>query len=273
MSPPPARTALVTGAGRGLGAVLARALAAQGIAVGLLGRDRGALETVAADVERAGVAVADVTDEGQVRRAVGEIQDALGGVDLLVNNAGRIDPEEVPLGTADLTALWDVVEVNLRGPLIVTAAVLPGMLAAGGGRVVNVNSGFAYRRSAASTGYTGYAVSKGALARLTDLLGAQYVEGPGQAGVLAFDISPGAVATDMTAAMPMFAGRTEWTPPERMVAFVLAVAGGQLDPLAGRFLHAGQDELADLLARAERIRQADSRVLSLRTYGADDPLR
>jgi NAD(P)-dependent dehydrogenase (short-subunit alcohol dehydrogenase family) len=256
---------LVTGAGRGLGAAIARALAAEGMAVGLLGRERAGLAAVAKDCPRSAVVSADVTDASAVRRAVAEVAAALGPVDLLVNNAGRIDPTEVGFAVADPDELWSVVETNLRGPLLVTAAVLPGMLHRGGGRIVNLNSGFAYRRTSA---YTGYAVSKAALARFTDLLAFQYAD----AGVRVFDVSPGAVATDMTAGMPMFAGKRDWNPVERLTAAVVAVAEGRLDGLSGRFLHVGHDDLDRLVARAAEIRRRDARVLRLVPYGEDDPL-
>ena len=262
----PSRVALVTGAGRGIGAALARTLSAQGVGVGLVGRDLGRLGEVARQCRSpVALARADVTDPVSVAHAADSVAAALGPVDLLVNNAGRIDPEEVPLAEADVEAVWSVVETNLRGPLLVTAAVLPGMLAAGGGRVVNVNSGFAYRRSPT---YTGYAVSKGALARLTDLLAASYAA----QGVRVFDVSPGAVETDMTAGMPMFAGKDDWTDLGRFLAMVSAIAAGRLDGLSGRFLHAGRDDLEALLGAAPRILAADARVVALRTYGPDDPL-
>ncbi|MDP9398178.1 MAG: SDR family oxidoreductase [Actinomycetota bacterium] len=262
---PPPRVALVTGAGRGIGAATARTLVADGFAVGFLGRDRRRLEQVAAGCPGAVVTPADVTDPEAVRSAVDHVVATLGPVGLLVNNAGRIDPEEVPLAAADLAAVWSVIETNLRGPLLVTAAVLPGMLAAGSGRVVNVNSGFAYRRSAT---YTGYALSKGALARLTDSLAAAYAG----AGVRIFDVSPGAVETEMTADMPMFAGKTDWTDLRRFLAVVSAIAAGRLDALSGRFLHAGHDDVDALLDAAPRIVAADARVVALRPYGPDDPL-
>ena len=128
-----------------------------------------------------------------------------------------------------------------------------------------MSSGFAHR---ASPAYTGYAVSKAALARFGDLLARQH----GAEGVRVFDVSPGAVATDMTAGMPMFAGRRDWTPESRMAGMVVAIAAGELDALSGRFLHAGQDDLGTLRAQAARIVEGDARTLRLRPYGPDDPL-
>lgn len=238
--------------------------------VGLVARSREPLEAVAAECAAAGqaaVATADVAVAADVGDAVATVQSRLGPVDLLVNNAGRIEPEEVPFAQADLDAWWSVVETNLRGPAVVARAVLPGMIARGAGRILNVNSGFSYR---AGDAYTGYAVSKAALARLTATL-AHQCRG---SGVAVFDVSPGLVRTDMTVDMPMWADVDEgaWTPPQRMVDLVLAVAAGRLDALSGRFLHAGRDDVETLLAAAGRIQARDARVLRLVPYGEDDPL-
>jgi len=265
------QAALVTGASRGIGRALAVALAGAGMRVALLARGRDQLGAVADECESTGgqgmALPTDVTDPAQVAAAVTAAVSRLGPVALLINNAGRIEPAEVPFAEADLSAWWEVIETNLYGPAVVTRAVLPGMLARGAGRVVNVNSGFAYRPGET---YTAYAVSKGALARFTAML-AHQCRGR---GVSVFDVSPGLVRTEMTTAMPIWAdkGEGDWTPSQRMVDLVLAVAAGRLDALSGRFLHAGKDDAAALIAAADRIRQRDARVLRLVPYGDDDPL-
>ena len=161
--------------------------------------------------------------------------------------------------------MWRVVETNVRGPMLVTHAVLPGMLARGGGRVLNVNSGSGHRPQPT---YTGYAVSKGALARLTTQLHHQYVD----AGLRVLDLAPGVVATDMTAAMPVHSDRTDWTSPQDVAALVLAFAAGELDALSGRFVRAGTDTVASLRAATERILATDARTLRLAAWGPDDPV-
>lgn len=269
------RTALVTGAGRGIGRGLAVGLARHGFRVALLGRTREHLESAAAEVRDAGgegavaaVVPVDVTDAAGVRAAVARVQDALaadGGIGLLVNNAGVIERREVPFADDDPEDLWRVVETNVRGPVLVTHAVLPAMLARGRGRVVNINSGAAFRPSPA---YTGYGVSKAALARLTTVLDAQYRD----AGLRVFDLAPGVVATDMTAGMPTWEGRTEWTPVEASVDLVVGIAEGRLDALAGRFLRAGADTVASLAAHADDVVAHDARRLRLVPYGPDDTL-
>lgn len=269
---PVPRTALVTGAGRGIGRALALALARDGWALGLVGRTRTRLDEVADEARALGadvtVAVADLVDAGAVADAVGRVEDALtahGGLGLLVNNAGVIERAELPFAADDVEDVWRVVETNVRGPLLVTHAVLPGMLARGGGRVLNVNSGSGHR---ALPTYTGYAISKGALARFTTQLHHQYAA----AGLRVLDLAPGVVATDMTAAMPVHDGRSEWTDPADVAALVLAFARGELDDLSGRFVRAGVDTVASLRAATPAILDADARTLRLATWGPDDPV-
>ncbi|UZN01975.1 SDR family NAD(P)-dependent oxidoreductase [Cellulomonas sp. S1-8] len=271
-TPPVPRTALVTGAGRGIGRELALALAREGYALGLVGRTAGRLDEVAAEVRALGapatVAAADLVDAGAVADAVRRVEADLaehGGIGLLVNNAGVIERAEVPFAADDVEDVWRVVETNVRGPLLVTHAVLPGMLARGGGRVLNVNSGSGHR---ALTTYTGYAISKGALARFTTQLHRQYAA----AGLRVLDLAPGVVATDMTAAMPAHADRTEWTSPRDVAALVLGFASGDLDDLSGRFVRAGVDTVESLRSRAAQIVATDARTLRLATWGADDPV-
>lgn len=270
--------ALITGANRGIGAELALGLAAQGWSVGLLGRDLGALGAVAARCREAStaagaagvaVATADVTDRAAVSAAVDsvltELAGELGGLDLLVNNAGVIESVEAPFGETDVEESWRVVEVNVRGPLLVTAAALPSLLDGAGGHVVNLNSGAGHRPYPA---YTGYAMSKGALARFTTQLDAQYRD----QGLRVFDVVPGHVATDMTTSMPMHDGRVSWTPASAVVDLVAAIGAGRLDELAGRLFRAGTDTVESLLAQAELIVARNARVLRLAPIDDDDPV-
>ncbi|MEN0128181.1 MAG: SDR family NAD(P)-dependent oxidoreductase [Brevundimonas sp.] len=263
------RTALVTGGGRGIGRGIAIGLAREGIAVAVVGRTPEHVEAVAASIREAGgVAVAasvDLVDGPAVADVVARVDEELGGIGLLVNNAGVIERSETDFAADDVEDAWRVIETNVRGPLLVTHAVLPGMLARGGGRILNLNSGSGYR---AGRSYTGYSLSKGALARLTTMLDAQYRD----RGVTVLDLAPGHVETDMTGGMPMHAGRSVWTPLEDVVALVTAFARGELDELAGRFVRAGTDTVASLRAAAPRIVASDARTLRLATFGPDDPI-
>lgn len=271
---PAPRTALVTGAGRGIGRGIALGLVAAGWSVALVGRTAAHLEAVAAEARaahpdaRVVVRAADVVDAAAVAATVREVEEAfadLGGIGLLVNNAGVIERQETDLVADDVEDVWRVIEVNVRGPLLLAHAVLPGMLARGAGRVVDVNSGSGHRPSPV---YTGYGISKGALARLTTMIHAQYAD----RGVRVLDLAPGVVVTDMTQAMPLHDERAEWTPVEATVDLVDAFGSGRLDALSGRFVRAGTDTEASLLAEADRIVATDARTLRLAPYGADDPV-
>jgi NAD(P)-dependent dehydrogenase (short-subunit alcohol dehydrogenase family) len=259
--------ALVTGASAGIGRNLAEGLAARGAAVAGLARGgdrlRAAMAEVAAATGSRTLAVpVDVTDAAAVGAAVAEVTGELGPVGLLVNNAGLIDAAEVPLWDADPDRWWSVVESQVRGPFLLARAVVPGMVAGGGGRVVGLASGMGTR---GDPRYSAYSAGKTAQMRITesiDLAGAAH-------GVRAFDLAPGVVETAMTRAMPMHAGRTEWTRPADVVDLVVAIAAGELDQWSGRFLRAGADDLDTLRATTP---SGNARKLRLVPYGDGDPL-
>lgn len=274
------RTVVVTGAGRGIGRGLALGLAERGYAVALLGRTPEHLQEVADAVAAAAaeagreaprtvVVPVELTDTAAVRAAARTVEEAfadLGGVGLLVNNAGVIERTEGDLLETDVEETWRVVEVNVRGPLVVTQAFLGVMVARGSGRIVNINSGSAYK---AAREYTGYGISKGALARLTTLVDAQFRD----RGVRVFDLAPGVVRTDMATSMPFHKDREEWTPVEASVDLLVAVGDGDLDALSGRFLRADTDTPHSLEAHAYDVLVTDSRRLAVLTYGPHDPMR
>ena len=183
-----------------------------------------------------------------------------------MNNAGVIERAEVPFVEDDVEDTWRVIEANVRGPLLVTHAVLPGMLARGEGRVLNLNSGAGHR---AMTVYTGYAISKGALARFTTQL-RRAVPRPGHPRA-----RPGARARrdgHDGRRCPCTTGRTEWTPVEAVVELVRAFGDGELDALSGRFVRAGTDTVESLLAALPQILATDARTLRLGAYGDEDPV-
>jgi NAD(P)-dependent dehydrogenase (short-subunit alcohol dehydrogenase family) len=261
------QVALVTGASTGIGRHLVEGLAARGVAVAGVARNEQRLTTAMAEVAEATGArtlavAADVTDRESVDAAVARVAGELGRVDLLVNNAGLIDAAEVPVWEADPDQWWDVVASHVRGAQLLVRAVAPGMLARGHGRVVNLASGMSTR---ANRDYSAYSVAKTGLMRLTEALELS-LQG---SGVHAFDVSPGVVDTEMTRSMDMWRNFTGWTPPERVVEVVAAIAAGELDAWSGRFIRAGKDDLAALRGTSP----ADAaRQLRLLPYGDDDPL-
>ncbi|HXV40480.1 MAG TPA: SDR family NAD(P)-dependent oxidoreductase [Steroidobacteraceae bacterium] len=144
--------ALITGAGRGIGAAIARALAAEGARVTLLARTAGQLAQVAATIPVGAAAItADVTDPEQVGRALLEARDAAGEIHILVNNAGK--PASRAIAKSDEHFWRDILGVNLDGVYHMTRAVIPGMLAGEWGRVVNVASTAGLRGYAYCTAY------------------------------------------------------------------------------------------------------------------------
>jgi 3-oxoacyl-[acyl-carrier protein] reductase len=253
--------ALVTGGGRGLGAILARRLAEEGLAVAITGRDEGSLDANARELRALGASVlavpGDVADPASVVGVVARTAAALGPVDLLVNNAGIT--EHGPVWETDPGAWWRVVEVNLRGPFLYARAVLGAMIERGRGRIVNVSSGVG---NAPSADQSAYAVSKAALTRLTDSLAAQ-VE---PRGVKVFAISPGLLRTDMGIALAERRGDVaagDWASPAAAAELVARIGRGDLDALSGRFIRAF-DDVDALLARQREIVQQDLLALRLR---------
>ena len=233
------RVGVVSGAGRGLGEAVATALAAEGMSLLLLARTaaqvRAVGERLAAEhgVDVVPAAI-DVADAAAVARVVLHAEQRLGPVDLLVNGAARIEPVEVPFWRADPEQMWSVVETNLRGPMLLTRALLPAMVERGHGHVVGIAS---RARAATETGtYTGYAVSKRALSLLTESL-ARPLAGT---GVVALDVLPGLVRTALTDSMPVWRDRSDlvWDPPEATAAVVVDVALGRYDDRSGQVLDA-----------------------------------
>lgn len=146
------RHALVTGAGRGIGAAIARALAAEGARVTLLARTAEQLRETARSIPGgAATVVADVTDPEQVGRALLEARAAAGEIQILVNNAGK--PASRAIAKSDRNFWRDMIAVNLDGVYHMTRAVIPGMLAGEWGRIVNVSSTAGLRGYAYCTAY------------------------------------------------------------------------------------------------------------------------
>lgn len=142
------RHALVTGGTRGIGAAIARRLVADGLHVTVLGRDAQAAQGFAAsDAAHLHGVAADVADARQVAQALASARERFGPVQVLVNNAGQAG--SAPFLRTDAQLWQRMLDVNLTGTMVCTQAVLPGMLEAGWGRIVNVAStagqvGYAY---------------------------------------------------------------------------------------------------------------------------------
>jgi NAD(P)-dependent dehydrogenase (short-subunit alcohol dehydrogenase family) len=259
--------ALVTGASSGIGRHLVEGLAARGMAVAGIARTEDRLTAAMAEVAsstgaRTLAVAADVTDRSAVDAATARVVEELGPIDLLVNNAGLIDEVEVPLWETDPDQWWEVVSSHIRGGYLLCRSVVPWMVLRNRGRIVNLGSG---QGLAAQPEYSAYAVAKTGLMRITEALAAG-LEG---SDVRAFDLAPGVVDTPMTRSMAKWRGRTEWTPPERVVEVVAAMAAGELDQWSGRFLRVGQDDL-DVVRNVTP--EGGARQLRLVPYGDSDPI-
>ena len=182
--------------------------------------------------------------------AAARVEDELGPVDLLVNNAGLAGAwgrfEEVPEAI-----WWRDFEVNLLGAALPTRALLPGMVRRGHGRVATMSSGMA---NVPNRYCSAYAASKAAVVVLMERIAAELAG----TGVCAFSLAPGLVRTEMSTGdgFREFSGfqdlpDDEWQTAEQSAELVLRIAAGDADPLNGRFLHV-KDDLDDLLAEAAR---------------------
>ncbi len=190
------RTAVVTGANRGLGLETCRQLAELGCRVVLTSRDRAKGERAARKLAQAGLRVAhrvlDVADPNSVRALKQALEAERGGVDVLINNAAVVLDEDKSVMDVDPEVFPATLRTNLYGPLVLCQAFIPGMVRRGYGRVVNVSSG-AGQLSSMEDYAPAYSVSKAALNALTRMFAAA-VRG---ANVLVNSADPGWVRTDM----------------------------------------------------------------------------
>ncbi|WP_353807330.1 SDR family NAD(P)-dependent oxidoreductase [Agromyces sp. SYSU T00194] len=184
------RRAIVTGAARGIGRAIAGRFAAEGAAVAVLDLDADAAEATARDLGGRAFAV-DLADDEAARAAIADAAGALGGLDVLVNNAGILRLGPLLAITADE---WDHVQrVNARSMLSTTQAAAAVMIPAGGGRIVNLASMAA---KSGGAGEAAYAASKAAVVALTRATALEL----GPHGITANALCPGYILTDMGAA-------------------------------------------------------------------------
>jgi 3-oxoacyl-[acyl-carrier protein] reductase len=247
------QVALVTGAGRGIGANVARKLAEAGMRVAVSARSADQVEAVAKEIGGLAV-VADVSTRQEVEAMVAKVESELGGIDLLVANAG-IAIWESNAWEVEPADWWHVHEVNVLGVYLCCRAVIPGMIERGRGRIVITASGAAYLPGSKSTAYSS---SKAAVTRFGETLALQLKAH----GIPVFPISPGLVRTEMTEGT--FSDDAPWTPPEAAPELILALASGRFDPLSGRYLHAEHDPPDELEQRVDEILRDDLNAIRLR---------
>lgn len=188
------RTALVTGASGGIGGAIARALHGAGASVALAGTRRGALEALAGDLgERVHVVTGDLADRAETDALFKAAEEALGGVDVLVNNAG-VTRDQLAMRMKDED--WDaVLEVDLTAAFRLSRAALRGMLKRRHGRIVSIGSVVA---AVGNPGQANYCAAKAGLEGMSRALAREVAP----RGVTVNVVAPGFIETAMTQALP-----------------------------------------------------------------------
>ena len=184
------KTVMITGASRGIGEAAAHSFAAEGADVVLVSRGTAAIEVLAAKIGASALAIpCDVGDWEQVDNAVKTCVDHFGGLDILIGNAGVIEPIS-HLATSDPKGWGAAIDINLKGVYYGMRAAVPVMLANGGGTILTVSSGAAHNPIEA---WSHYCASKAGAAMLTRSLDLENRND----GIRAMGLSPGTVATQM----------------------------------------------------------------------------
>ncbi|WP_442596109.1 3-ketoacyl-ACP reductase [Neobacillus sp. D3-1R] len=212
------KTALITGAGRGIGRATAIALAKEGVHIGMIGLNIANLEKVATEIEPYGVnvsaAAADVSDLTSVQHAIDHIKSELGSIDILVNNAGiakfggflDLSPEE-----------WEnIIKVNVMGVYNVTRAVLPGMIEQKSGDIINISSSAGQKGAPVTSAYS---ASKFAVLGLTESLMLEVRKH----NIRVSALTPSTVATDLAMETNLISGNPENVmQPEDLAELIVA---------------------------------------------------
>ena len=244
------KVVMITGASRGIGEAAARAFAAEGAKVALLARSTQAIADLARELgaERALAIPCDVARWHEMAEAVQATVDAFGALDVLINNAGVIEPV-AHLAESDPGAWGLAIDVNLKGVYNGIRAALPVMLDAGSGTVLTISSGAAHR---ALAGWSHYCVSKAGAAMLTEALHVEHGD-----TLRVMGLSPGTVATDMQREIKQSGvgpvAQLDWSahiPPEWAAQALVWMCTAEADAYLGKDVSLREDDVRKMVGVA-----------------------
>lgn len=227
------KVVLITGASRGIGAASARAFAAAGAKVALVARSASQIETLAAEIGDAAIAITcDVASYADVVGAIEKTEAAFGPLDVFVGNAGLLDPIS-HLAEADPEAWGKTIDVNLKGVFNGMRAAMPGMIERGTGTIITVSSGAAHGPVEAWSSYCSSKAGAFMLTRCAD-------KEARDKGLRVMGLSPGTVATNMQREIKASGinpvSQLEWTdhiPPEWPAQTLVWMCGADADEFCG----------------------------------------
>lgn len=227
------KTVLITGASRGIGASAARVFADAGANVALVARSEDAIADLTAELGKNAIAIpCDVSRYWEVEKAVQACVETFGGIDVLVNNAGVIEPVS-HLSDADPEAWGHVIDINLKGVFNGMRAAMPVMIDNGGGTLLTIGSGAAH---GPVEGWSHYCSSKAAALMLTRMADKEAAD----KGIRAISLSPGTVATQMQREIKASGvnpvSQLDWEvhiPPEWPAKTLLWMCGADADEFLG----------------------------------------
>jgi len=198
------KSALITGAGKGIGRAIAIALAKEGVNVGLLARTQSDLENVAEELKgfdiKVAIATADVSDVDSVNIAVEKIKEELGFVDILINNAGI--GKFAKFLELEVESWEEIIKINLLGPYYVTRAVVPQMIEKQTGDIINISSSSALNPAAVTSAYS--ASKAGLIAMSTSLM-----QEMRKHNIRVTSLTPSTTATDMAIELKLTDGNPD----------------------------------------------------------------